>query len=332
MIYLITGVPGASKTLNTIKFVCEDSAFKDRPVFYHNIKQLTLDWTLIEDPHTWQTLPEGSVIILDEAQDHFGARPNTREVPETIKQLSKHRHRGYDIIFITQHPNLLDVFIRRLVNYHVHYHRPFGSKVVSKLTWQKAKNPDDYHDKQEAQKETARIDKKYFGVYKSAEVHTHKLRIPKKLFFLLALIAGLVFFAMSFYDRNLNPDKAPDIVTSGSVQPVLSSPFGTPDTENIPPEKLFEPRLLGLPHTAPAYDKITEPKIAPWPNCIEWHNGECRCYTQQATRIRTISRQVCQAIVRDGLFNPMISHNPEPQRAAPQGREVSEATPTGGRS
>lgn len=331
MIYLVTGVPGASKTLNTIKFICEDSTFKDRPVFYHNIKELTLDWNKLEDPHQWQSLPEGSVIVLDEAQDHFGARPNTREVPETIKELSKHRHRGYDIIFITQHPNLLDVFIRRLVNFHVHYHRPFGAKVVSKLTWQKQKNPDDYHDKQEAEKQTVTIDKKYFGVYKSAEVHTHKFRLPRKVIFLIALIIGLISFAVSFYNRNLNPDNVA-IIQSQADKPLNANQvFGGPDTEQIPREELLKPRMLGLPHTAPIYDKLTEPKSVPWPNCIEWASGECRCYTQQATRIRTISAQVCRTIIKDGLFNPMISDSAGSRRAAPRGRDVSGATPAGGR-
>ncbi|WP_107852552.1 zonular occludens toxin domain-containing protein [Oceanimonas marisflavi] len=43
MIRLITGFPGASKSLNTVKEVVEDLDYAGRPVYYYNIKALILD-------------------------------------------------------------------------------------------------------------------------------------------------------------------------------------------------------------------------------------------------------------------------------------------------
>jgi zona occludens toxin len=41
---LVTGLPGASKTLNTIKMIVEDENHDSRPVFYNNIKLFFLDY------------------------------------------------------------------------------------------------------------------------------------------------------------------------------------------------------------------------------------------------------------------------------------------------
>lgn len=43
MIYLVTGTPGASKTLNAIKETCENPVFSSRPIYYNNIRCLALD-------------------------------------------------------------------------------------------------------------------------------------------------------------------------------------------------------------------------------------------------------------------------------------------------
>ncbi len=43
MLYLRTGLPGASKTLNTLKEIIEDTNLVGRPIYYNNIKLLMLD-------------------------------------------------------------------------------------------------------------------------------------------------------------------------------------------------------------------------------------------------------------------------------------------------
>lgn len=336
MMYLITGLPGASKTLNTIKWLNENKDFENRPFYYHNIKELTFDWNYLDDPMEWNSLPDGSVIILDEAQETFPARGNSRPVPEFIEPLAKHRHKGYDIIFITQHPNLLDVFVRRLIGDHTHYSRPFGAPMATRMHWPKVRDPDDFHAVKEAEKSPVRLDKKYFGTYKSAELHTHKLKIPKKLIFFVLLLLISSYFAVGFYYDRINPD--PVILeqsdTTTSDKPLFTNPLKRSSEPEMTRAETLTPRIAGLPHTAPIYDHLTEPKVYPWPNCVATAKfTRCSCYSQQGTKMQ-IPFHRCKSIIENGLFDPALepSRRSRPVVTRPTAKVVSEARLAGGAS
>lgn len=309
MLYLITGLPGASKTLNTIKTLCEDLRFQNRPIYYHNIKHLALDWQELtkEQAINWHELPDNAVIVLDECQDIFPPRKVGAEVPESVAQLSTHRHRGYDIFLITQHPMLLDTAVRRLVGNHFHYVRQYGMKRVKVYEWQKCANdPEDYHAKQEAEKKSAKLDKAYFDKYKSAEVHTHKPRISRKLVFTLGLlflaVSGIIYFVSSIGDKaqEFQPLEQELLQPAGVM--VKREDRALP-ADPLEYAKLYEPRIEGLDYTAPIYDHLTEPKSFPKPSCIiNEVQGTCRCYSQQATRLE-VPHKVCRAIVKNGWFD-----------------------------
>lgn len=53
MIYLRTGVPGAGKTLNTLKEICEDATVTQKQKFYNNIKCFLLDLDFCNSFHGW---------------------------------------------------------------------------------------------------------------------------------------------------------------------------------------------------------------------------------------------------------------------------------------
>jgi len=53
MIYLRTGVPGAGKTLNTLKEICEDGQVTQKQKFYNNIKCFLLDLDFCNSFHGW---------------------------------------------------------------------------------------------------------------------------------------------------------------------------------------------------------------------------------------------------------------------------------------
>lgn len=325
MIYLITGLPGSSKTLHTIQRICEDANLNNRPVYQRGIKELTLDWNTLEDPSLWYECPDNSVIIIDEAQEVFPPRGPGKAIPPSVERFSVHRHKGYDIFIITQHPYLIDSMIRHLVETHYHYQRVFGSSMVTELTFIKAQNPDDYHARKNAQKKVGKLPKKYFDVYKSAEVHTHKIKIPMKLWLLLGLIIGvgaLFFFIYSSWDNRLSdeqtpPDREPvrgnsyeqtSIAGQDRYPEAVPGIYDYAEPEPDPePFAEYQPRVAGLPHTAPAYDELREPVTYPRPQCIA--NGDrsrCTCYTQQATRIKTITRATCLDILDNGLFDPAL--------------------------
>jgi len=46
-----------------------------------------------------------------------------------------------------------------------------------------------------------------------------------------------------------------------------------------------EPRVHGLALSAPAYDEVTKPVVAPYPATCICSSTQCRCYSQQGTRL-----------------------------------------------
>ncbi|MCB0482683.1 MAG: hypothetical protein KDC83_14740 [Flavobacteriales bacterium] len=324
MLYLVTGLPGASKTLNTIKMLSEEGGFKNRPISYFNIKDLALPWSELtrDEAIKWYELPENSVVVLDECQDLFPPRKVGAEVPESVEKLSVHRHRGFDIILITQHPMLLDNAVRRLVGTHYHFVRQYGMKRVKRYLWQKCENdPEDYHAKKDAEKNTVKLDKKYFDVYKSAEVHTHKPKISKKLVYTLTalffVVSGILWFVSGFSDRKKSDieetpgvfDKAGILVENSSGIQKQSLPIDPVQYAN-----LYEPRIEGLEYTAPIYDPLTKPKSFPKPSCVlNVKRDICSCYSQQATKL-DVPKNMCKNIVENGWFD-FTKEDSEPSRS-----------------
>ena len=316
MLHLVTGVPGAGKTLNTIKAVTENKDYEGRPVFYHGIKDLKRpDWHELDDDEAkdWMSLPNGAIVIYDEAQGIFPQRSYTKEVPEHIAALNTHRHGGYDIYLITQHPKLVDVNARRLVGLHQHYDRRFGQRRINRFTWQKAGDPGDYHSKQEAVSDSVVLDKKYFGQYHSAEIHTHKRRYPLKVVAAVGFFACLpVVYWFGISQLNLPDQDEPELldldVSSDALADLLpGTGNGLGQVVSGNPWIAYIPRIEGLPHTAPIYDELTKPVAYPRYQCMyrSSRRQDCRCYTQQATRL-DIPIATCLEIVDRGLFDPAL--------------------------
>ncbi|WP_211831177.1 zonular occludens toxin domain-containing protein [Kistimonas asteriae] len=314
MIWLLTGTPGSFKTCNAIKLLSELKEFEGRDIYYHNINGLTLDWKQLDDDSArmWYDLPNGSVVVLDEAQAIFPPRKAGSAVPERVSQLNTHRHKGIDIFIITQHPSGLDVALRRLVGRHYHLDRPFGAAYCRAFVWNKCNDRcDDGKEQYRASKEKWKAPKKYFSAYKSAEIHTHKFTIPKRMIFgfglPLVITLGLGGFA---YSRLSAPDLSPS-VASGSVS--RDVPAGLFPPAPVPQSKRnavnyaedFIPRIPGLMHTAPAYDGVFKVTDFPRPAAciIRQEQDTCKCYTQQMTHYQT-SDAICRSIVENGWFNP----------------------------
>lgn len=298
MLYLRTGLPGASKTLNTLKEICEDKATKGRDIYYNNIKLLFLDlsvcssfqgffygyvlpqldgkelkkyekivlrvhgqdelvtvnevphlrvhyeqwlqsggdcqlfiewcrkvypkdklveledylrvceqpspdeikqfklhWNDFPDPTQWIHLPPYSIIVVDECQRWFPPRPIGSKVPAHVSKFETHRHQGLDIHLVTQDAKLLDSHVRRLVGRHVHYQNPLSGKRITRMECDKVFDPSDFHQRKNATKAVKKRDSNFYGLYWSADVHTHKKRIPKFLFLLIPALGAFVYLA-----------------------------------------------------------------------------------------------------------------------------------------
>ena len=63
----------------------------------------------------------------------------------------------------------------------------------------------------------------------------------------------------------------------------------------------YQPRIVGLPHTAPRYDDATKPTRAPYPAACVAMGTRCDCYTQQGTKLQTPA-DLCKQIVAGGFF------------------------------
>lgn len=339
MITLITGAPGAGKTLNTLKLV-QHEVGDTRPIFYAGIVDLQLPWQekSYHELQDWRSLPDGSAIVIDEADQWAPVRGNKGTAQEFITELARHRHRGFDFYIITQKPKMLDHHLRGLVGRHLHFERAFNRNATRQLEWQRCvDDPVDYHARQEAQTSRVNFDKDYFAVYKSAEVHTHKPRVPRKAYFILGAMGVVVVCSVLLISRLSGSDpepyavKDPDSARSSVFDyPPDSTPIargfslGGDDPAMTREEYIasWEPRLPDFEHTAPAYDGVTEVKTFPRPQCIYSHrSGQCSCFTQQATPLN-VSNAACRQIVSGGWFNPYRDESPQIAATGPQGGGV----------
>lgn len=321
MIDLITGLPGNCKTLYTISWV-RDWAKKDsRAVFYSGIPltpegEAELGWQKIE-PEKWMEAPPNSIVIIDECQKVFRNRSLGAVPPKHVTDLETHRHLGIDLVFITQHPSLIDPAIRRLTQRHRHMVRIWGMEASTVHEWNAVRdNCDKPVARKDSEKAKWKFDKSIYRLYKSAEVHTGKRNIPMrlKLLALVPVLLGLAgWYVYTFMDKKIHPEKykegvsvsapagAPGQGASGSASQ------GQPGVRFDPVADLKQyvfantPRVEGLPHTAPKYDEVTKADTAPVPVACVASNSKCLCYTQQGTRMNVRDQQ-CRDIAEFGFF------------------------------
>src|SRR5690554_3065640 len=176
MYLLLTGKPGASKTSHALDMVINESRLASengspRPVYYRGIRDLSesLGWVELTDDQAvnWPDhCPDGAVVIIDEAQQIFPTRGPSKPIPEGVKALEVHRHRGFDIIFITQDPGLLDANARRLANEHFHFERPYSAGYcIEYHSGSGYFNPNNKGELSQLPKRRRSLPKKVWGLY-----------------------------------------------------------------------------------------------------------------------------------------------------------------------
>ena len=343
MLYLYTGVPGAGKTLYAVSNLVKRKDFKDRPIFVDGIKDLDHDKINYfdipegESIQTWpKWAPPGAIIVVDECQRIFRPRPSGSKVPDYVAELETHRQRGLDFILITQHPRLIDINLRSLIEHHTHLSKT-NLGIRRKLEWTTggAKDPESRTNIKEALVSVYKLDKSAYGLYKSAEVHT-KIRTGKsKLLIMFPLVLCLIGYGVwsfsGFWERFQgevpSTEKKIEAISSEESTPTTTeqtkpaTDMGRYETQTVqsePPknhisEDDYKPRVDNRPETAPMYDSMNKSvKSMPWPvACIKSDNG-CNCYTDQGTKIKEISKKTCVQYVNDGLpFNPYKTKQPE---------------------
>ncbi|XJC77383.1 zonular occludens toxin domain-containing protein [Delftia tsuruhatensis] len=300
MLYLITGANGAGKTLNTLKWVRERSVKEGRPVC-HNGRFEPVEggelssWKRI-DFKDWQKEPDGTIFLIDECHNDMPVRGASATVPDEIRMLAEHRRRGMDFYLVTQHPQNIDNFVRRLVGspgWHRHLKRTFGADLVSCIEWA-AVNPNCEKDGSGKTGTVSMVGfpKEVYGWYKSASLHTGKKKIPRAVWTALAaviLAPTMIYFAVSGVYKNVVKGKAEPVATAGASQaPGRAGNEGRVLTAAEYVDARV-PRIPGFPHSAPAYDAVTQPSRL----LTLRHASSC-----EASASATRSRQPCSTCLR----------------------------------
>ena len=341
MIYLYTGKPGAGKTLCAlVDFVAmlrkEDDV---RPAYVCGVDGLKtdhpdlegLDIQVLERAEDWPTLPDGSLVFIDEVQRFLRPRRSGGAIAEYQAGLETHRHRGMDFFFTTQGVHLLDGQVHPLVDRHVHLHRGSHREGCWRYEWAEAKRS----PRGETAKDSAEVakrqpfNKKAYDWYTSAEVHTHKRRIPWRLLRVVSipilLISFMIWNASSsqFVRSWFGFDEPPGVDASETVGDELlqddrgNGYIASTDRaetkkrklEDMTWQEMFRPAEDGKPWSAPIFRRsFTSGAVLPVPQCVQLEpindTGDCRCYSQQGTRLEGVSLASCMYVVRYGFYDP----------------------------
>ena len=268
-----------------------------------------------------------SVIVIDEAQQFYRPRPSGSKIPLHIKMLEYHRHFGVHFLLISQAPRLMDLHFRSLVEKHVHLDKTWKGGL--KYEWVGCRNIDggivSATDKKDAAKSGYKPPKHVFPLYKSSSVHlktTHKMpKLVWLLIFSVPLFIALVSFLIWKVKKDHSIDK-PSSVPSLSLQsvasgvpPVLSVAAASAVSVAAEQEfvKQFSPVVHGRPETAPAFNDLRKVVAMPLVSACIQSSSNCRCYTQQGSRIPDLSPDNCRSYIEQGRhFQPYVKQDDKP--------------------
>lgn len=333
MITLLCAVPGAGKTARAVQMLLEDAELKGRPIFT-NITGLKLPHFPIDAEwmRRWhKEAPAGAFILFDECQDVFPPRHVSKEPPEFVNLLSKHRKDfSVDFFFITQHPSLIDHAVKALVGRYL-YIRQDG--IVNMM--HEARKVVDFEDK--AVRETHpgkpyKLPKQVFDLYTSAEVHTKKPRrkLPLALYvfaFALVLAVGLgVYVYKNRIAPAFDPVQEAESGRGGGVPPLPAS-AAVPGVTAVPDSirEAVTPRDPHNPLSAPLYAAVVPPVVAPVVSSCVSSATRCTCYSQQVTPVWMPDEQ-CRARAAGKYYDPYAQPVAKQTLQAEASRQATEAT------
>lgn len=352
MIYLFTGNMGTGKTSRVVSMILnnEDGLFKmkledgtevDRPLYFCHIDGLDkrkfnaheLTEEEIMSAPLRDIIPQGAVLIVDEAHYTYPVRAAGRPVPPYIQELTELRHYGHTVILMTQHPSQLDVFVRNLVSKHTHLERKaVGMKQYS---WYKCvTNLDNPAGVSGVESASWKPPKDAFKYYKSSSQHQKfKKNIPLAVWALVAILGFMAWKGYNVYQIYKQGSGQSEEVqsvsdSSASEQQAINEtdqPKSPQDiNSNLKPED-FVPTLAEKPESKPIYDNVRQVKTFEYiAGCVEGGNSGCTCYSEQGTPLKEITKTMCKDYVRNGLpFNPYKDKTQTTQATQPQNQAKS---------
>jgi len=341
MITLITGTPGAGKTLYAIAKLLQPvigttvtkknddgSSEEVTRIVYTNINGLQLehepissggDWVQ-DTKRAWQFQPigegqglrdwhkwakPGSLIVYDEFQKVWPMVPNGTPIPPDIQSLDTHRHLGVDFILITQSPNNYNRHIQGLVGRHLHVRRMGNLGLTVVYEWDHCSKQLMYS--KSISKAPWRYDKSIFNLYKSAELHTKTpRRLPALAFVIIAALVGAAFLIPTFISRLSEYTEIATQTIEQTPSDGLNTPVQTTSSA-VTPEQFdflaYIPRLSHQPNSAPAFDQLRQVINMPRIAGALCSTTRCICYTDQGTNTG-LSSEECRSWKENPPFDP----------------------------
>ncbi|WP_346338876.1 zonular occludens toxin domain-containing protein [Vibrio parahaemolyticus] len=288
-----------------------------------HIEQLGLSWKQLDNPLEVHKCPSGSVIFIDEVQNIWPPRNSAKQPTEELEWMTKSRHNGTDLLFVTQDFKDVDQLIRRRVQQHLHLEFLGGDWL---RFYRHVSLMDNASQLNEAETSKHPRDKSFYGVYLSGIKHTQKPKMDPQLKKGLTMLAfcfvGLIGIGTAvwyFVNNSLVQAGVPDEFKSEKSQSISETKTANQKLPQLAPtqEQNYITRLLpdepSLPFSAPAYSGLTaEANQYPELTCVITKN-DCSCFTQQLTQY-AMQPQHCENIARYGYFDPFQLEDDERKR------------------
>jgi len=306
MLTVITGTPGAGKTLYTVEKLLlplvgtavshtdPQGVVTDIPrVIYTNIRGLQVDHELIDDSdnggiknwHRWAKA--GAVIIYDEFQHVMPPRPNGAAVPAFIQALDTHRHMGVDFVLITQNVMNVDRHVHGLTGRHLHVRRMGNLRVGVVYEWDHCSRQLLYS--KAISQGMWRYNKNVFKLYTSAQLHTKQPRkIPVLVWFILLGLIGAPVLAYNVYQSHIEKTK-PAALASRPTTTFTVTPR-SPSSAPVAPGALGDV-LRGAP--------VALGRPAPAAGCAVVRD-RCDCYSSDGIKVEP-DISVCEVLKTPAL-------------------------------
>jgi len=331
MIYLITGTPGAGKTLyavsTLVQQLCSQEIEQDgkkvkRRLVADNVNGLLLPHELMA-PGTfvqgevqpgdgdglwnWPSwCKPGDVIFVDEVQRHWRPRGMSTKVKPEVAALETHRHMGVDFVIVTQSPMLLDQNVRRLVGRHQHVRRMLGMHRAVIYDWDGCSQT--LSPKSATGTSYFSYPKKAFELYKSSELHTkQKQKIPLWVVVpILAVLGGVFILPKAF--GVMSGAMTGKGVTSSVGAPAPVGPASTPAV-------LIAAPVAGS--SAPAAQSLVSGYLAPVVapavpvGCIVVQD-RCGCFDAQGKKVPAEPAACFESAGVNGVPKAVIEADPVP--------------------
>jgi zona occludens toxin len=207
----IAGIPGAGKTALLVDLLLREVVPENRPIFIDwrlnpithkegpSIPGLALTHQVIPDARKWHeegVLPDGAVLVLDEAQDIWPVAPSGAKIPPELLAMNRIRHRGISLYFTSQRPAMIHAHVRGLVGRYILL-RDLG--VLGRRWHEWPEFPE--HPlafKSALSTKRYKLPKRVFSMYTSASVHVKRPTFLPKSVVVLGL-AVVTLGAMAWY-------------------------------------------------------------------------------------------------------------------------------------